>query len=241
MDSRHLVSKCAVEEARKAFESRLANTSKIKASFDDLIKLFSDPQQTLEIIADTFGVTRQAVHQLYNRYFRQVLGEREKERGSQERQRARRARRAESHESMSRFVAEIKRRGFSVSEIPRSIRPAEVIKKRLIVNGHRCTLSVLDTPRNDPRRLTRYFKLGISQQTLREVDFVLVLTISGDTHRFFVIPSQALTATYGTTRPVGVYLAESKTFDPRGPALKFNYWDDEDFWSLLKSSIQHKP
>lgn len=235
MDSRHLIPRHAVEEARNAFESRPANTSKVKAGFDDLITLFSDPQQTLESIANTFGVTRQAVHQLYNRYFRQVLGEREKERGFQERQRARRVRRAESHEPMSRFVTEIKKRGFSVSEIPKSLLPADVVKKRLIVNGHRCALSFLDTPRNDPRRLTRYFKLGISQQTLREVDFVLVLTISGDTHRFFVMPSHALTATYGTTRPIGVYLAESKTFDPRGPALKFNYWDYEDFWGLLKS------
>lgn len=226
-----------LEAVKKKFESRNLNKVKIRVSFDELYNLFRDSSNTFESIAHRFNVSPQAVWEIYNNYFREllrVLRDRNREEHIEKRRAAIRSSRALRHEALSRFITEANLHSLAIEEIPKSQRPNDPVKKRLIINGHQCSLHFLQTPRKDPLRLTLYFKLGSSIRVITSVEFLIALTFSENIYRFFIIPSTAVKAVYGHKETFGLYIPDSKTFDPRGPRPFLYYWDYENAWHLLK-------
>jgi hypothetical protein len=232
-------------QAAKAKWEKSRHKRKIRLSFDELFDLFQADCIRFSAIAKECGVCRQAVQSLYDRIFRDLLGDKagQMRRASCTLENATvRTKKAESlllsEDIMQRVTEKARAAGCQVSGVIRQRRgvPSGVEAFRLSINGHVC--SVHTTFRWRPDKRNRWFaRADLVYATLFNVDAAVFHTkAEGFEEHIFIVPSHILRSAYFAKRnraAKSIYIPTEKNPRSRGPFPCIDWWKYEDAWRLI--------
>lgn len=200
-------------------------------------------------VAEVAGVTRERIRQIYNQYFRELFDDKS---GSERRKaytpinRLAKVQRSEnelfSDPFIKRLVEKARAAGCTVEAIPHlyegEILTGEVSTRKLLINGHLCSLHQITTAWQRCISGGRFYaSTNIRRSTMIDTEaLILHIEAAGFTERIFVIPTATLRAAHpsaATRRDTCLYLPTQKLPGYRNIRSRIDYWQHEDAWHLL--------
>lgn len=252
MNNSSLITDAArLQQAREKFDrqtGRPGASRTYQAEFDDLLKLFGDPDETLRSIGDKLGVSKERVRQIYRMYFCELFDGASARTRRRNNARQRKAQKAHDEVRMSaRFelwrAVESQARKEGFKDIQGISTRCGTIKRRSIKIGNaRCLLQKVRVAFEPNKGNGRFFsRVGIVAPRLKKHDFLVVYQkVEGFPIRFFVFPRTVLVAVFGEPDswekyvqdlyfPMEHYPRYRNAFSPR-----ICVWKYEDAWHLLR-------
>ena len=237
----------AAVQATKTLWDRAAEHSGRRShtlKFERLLGYFGRGDLRFSEIASICGVTPERVRQIYERYFRRLLGDR----SGLDRYRtyARCQNAAERQAVENAFLTNnelqpiIQRaRGAScvVHAVPGDGRNSSILKlKSLYINDRLCSVlrATKVTRSSDGRRA--YFQFHLARSVVYKVDMVIFHCATTEfPHRIFVVPRQVLAPLFNgnSSRSRAVYLPTQKLRTHRNQRPRVDYWRYENDWNQL--------
>lgn len=199
-------------------------------------------------IADQLGVSRQRVHQIYQRYFRGEFPHREGYsrviRITRERRRKELAYRLLATRPLMDLYIECASRGI-ILEPRYQLHPATIRPLRLLANGKTVDLHVTKHAYIFKTRSKFYTHVIFSTKQLRVCDFVLILDTAFGQPRYFIIPSKDLLSSIHKRRKrtrsnhIDIYIPAKQHNNPHpGKKSVLNIFQYQNRWDFL---IPHPP
>ena len=238
-------------QAAKAKWDTAGNITRRKhnASFEDWLEYFKSDCVRFEAIGDEVGLTRERVRQIYNDHFCELFegkSGRERVQACTLESRHVKTKRSESelfeNDPVVRVVVEKARAvGCRVSAVPtlsEGVPTGSVWARRVLVNGHLCSLHRLQQVWSLRATCRRYAHASVSLTTLAEVGACIFhVTLENLPVRTFVIPSLDLQSRKRGSGPkkaaASIYFPTEKLpTNPQG-CKGHDWWQYEDAWHLL--------
>lgn len=230
-----------VQAAKKRF-NEVNTMRKISLSFEKLFEIFSKDDMRFACIARELGVSRQAVHHIYNAHFRALFGERtgrQRWKGNTAQARLElRIKVSLSRPSLAVVVAEAEKYGCDVS-LATCERDGIVEPRRptiLLIDGCPCSVRTTITSMKPAKGHVRpYGRVSLSLESLKTtVDTIVHTNVAGFQERFFIVPNQVLIDAFfvGRSRKSKQHSATIPLERPKKPrrGLKVDWWRYENAW-----------
>ena len=235
----------AVQAAKHKFE-RGKWKRKIPFTFDELFEYFKADCIRFAAIAKAGGVKRQAIQQLYNRFFRELfegmsgwgriyactletrLVQVKRSEGELFRE----------HPLVKKIAKKARLAGCTVEAVPARSHgqlTGKVITQTLLINGHVCSLHNPASKRQSRGKKRCYACTIISSSTLVSAEAILLhTTLRGFAERTFVVPTAVLRKAHPQrNKLVYVYLPTERLPVYKNQHPRIDYWQYEDGWHLL--------
>lgn len=220
---------------------------KVRIGYFELFELLVDPVTTEVELGKKFGVSRQAINELYRTYYENCLpknflrGTPEDTRET-ERAAARAAReKAWTEESLVQALSEEAIR----HNLPVSVRSVsgEVLRRTLWVAGKQCRLfSCKKIESKPPGSQYGYVRLDPTYRTLEQVDFLLIeVEVPGYTSHLYILPTELLLRRFRKTKALTVALHIPLEERRRRLKIDWNDYEGERGWKRLEVPIAPAP
>jgi len=194
-------------------------------------------------IGRLLGVSRQRVHQIYQRYFRGKFPHREGyirvKHITRQRHRKRFGEYLLRTPPLKDLYLECTTRGIVLDPL-HSPHPNKPLN--LLANGKRIKLHVVKCAYTFTTRLKPYAHVSCSIKWLRVCNYILILDIAFGEPRYFIIPSRDLLTSIHKRRcrtyprRISIYIPEKRTlFRHQGNKPVINIWQYESRWDFLLS------
>jgi hypothetical protein len=233
-----------LEKKRRQFNRSKASHGKhTLPDFDVCLNLFAQECNTFSQLGREWGVTRENVRQIYNRYFRRFLPGRKS--GTVRRRVCKLKRQVVTARSLPegevlRFVAETARAaGYETRQIIGA--GAVPLKRTLLIGGKRChVVYARAATRSSRYARSRYCHYNVSKGYARQCDFLIAIQCVPDwPQRIFIIPSGKFMEAYGgRSRKSGQIIdfgIPLQKLPAAGPnPLRIGWRDYLDAWHLLR-------
>jgi hypothetical protein len=216
-------------------------------TFEDLFEYFKADCVRHARIAELAGVTREAIRQIYNKYFRELFDKSGKERvhACTLETRFVQIKRSENELFQQNplfkvIVDKARAAGCVVEALPvcfRSGLAGKVSSENLLINGHLCSLHCLTGRAGNKRLIRCYTHTNISYSTMMEAKALILHTaVNGFQERTFVVPTANLrrvhrSAMKGASTHIVLPTERLPVYNNQHP--KVDYWQYEDAWHLL--------
>ena len=228
-----------VLEAQKRFESR--RKKKLRLSFIELFERFGASHESLESIGkgaarDGGNISREAIRQLYERYFAELFPERPRHQALHTLHALHRLREEREKHLTEGVLGEVARRAQKAGYRVDTLRTENSWKKRtILVNNKVCrVLQIKSVCKPCPGAIMLYFHSNIPVANLSKFDFYIVVTsMFGFPTRFFVVSSKTLAQTGGKALK-HIYVPFKQRPVYNNHYGKIRWWDHEDAWHLLE-------
>lgn len=222
------------ETSKKAYERReLRHRAKQLPDFDTLFELFSSDCTSFTEIGEQFGHTKGRVSQIYQKYFAKLIPRRPD--GLTRQKVCTRKRRFSLAVSMFRsmpcftpLIQEAERHGVKAESILWKMQPRyhhpKISNKRVRLNRHVCLLLL-----SKKKRIHNRLYWTFHPRNPQRAEFLILQAAQEGTerYRFFVLPSQLISASQTISIPVNGW----SMYRNKGPAI--NWFEYENRWDLL--------
>jgi hypothetical protein len=235
-----VVAKARFEANRRKFNY----ATKADLEFDYLFEKFQE--KTISRVSFETGLSKQAIYQIYKKYFRDLFGVsgwtnfrivRRKERATRV---AYRKGEQLERENIKEIVKSAQEAGLFISAVVLENQTgARVSTKLLLINNMVCYIHTMSACwKIFPEAKKVYARAGISCRTLRSASFqVYLVNARGFPQRIFVVPSDLLLKEYASTlkgKYPTVYLPVYNEQAYHGQQPRIDWWQYENAWHLLK-------
>lgn len=238
----------AVQAAKADFEKGRYQR-KLRYSFDELFEFFKADCVRFSVLESDSGVTHQRLHQIYDRYFRELL---ENKTGVERREactlesRLIKIKQAEGalleSPGLKAVIEKARAAGCEIEVVPKHQHgklSGGVLTRILLVNKHRCAFHLARRVwKHSPGTHAFYAPVQVSYRKLVEVDAALFhVAAEGYPERIFVVPSALLREkVFGSspkkmTKTVYLPCLKVPVYHNNYPCI--DYWEYEDAWHLL--------
>ncbi len=227
-----------VQAARERWESAAKKSSrKHSASFETWLGCFSTLSLRYGDIAEKVGLTQERVGQIYNKFFRTAFDNqsgRDRLKRHVRRTQAEKAQRALFADPiMGHVVKEAQAAGCVVGAVPLKSIPRHVDSRKLVINGHLCSVRSLSNSRASDFR--SYSHVGVSRKMLRGYKALIFFVHAPDFPKMiFVVPTALLLERMpASMEDWTVYLPLKRLPVYKNNHPRINYWLYENAWQLL--------
>lgn len=230
--------------ARWQVLQRKGHRRKVKIDYFDLFELLVDPVTTEVELGKKFGVSRQAINELYRTYFEDCLPKNFL-RGTPEdsREAGRVAARAAREKGWTEesLVQAISKEALRHA-LPVSVRSAsgEISRRTLWIAGKQCRLfSCQKMESKPPGSQYEYVRLDPTYKTLEQVDFLFIdVEVPGYPSHLYILPTELLLRRFRKTKALTIALHIPLRERRRRLKIDWNDYEGERGWKRLKALIQ---
>lgn len=235
-----------ISRVREAFlEGRRRGTKRCTLSFEDFLSAFRSGRQSFAELAVRGGVSREAVRQIFEKYFKDLFPKQRHRwvRKARSRLKARRLRdsmRPPEDLYARRAYTAAKEYGLSVRQVRTENQPPGLFRKsELVIDGVRCAVHhvcSLHTTHNKTRGA--YGRLAVTRSGLEKVGFnVVVVNVVGFRSRLYVVPSAVLLeGLKGSNHKTFFVPLRTSQHRRRPPVITWKVY--EDAWFFVKSRLR---
>lgn len=232
-----------LQEAKDKWNEHLSrNGSKVRLSFAEMYNYFETCVSYSEI-AQKVGVSRERVRQIFNKHFCTIFGEdlvrdKQKERNKEKKKL--------SHEEIekvmfnkkpfSSVVESAKLAGCDI-HITSTSGSCHIKLKKLLVNGHLCSLKTMKTSFIPPGGTRSFVHTSVGKPTDEKLRYIIFYyKVEGFPERIFVVPYQTIEGVFFKTKNkkrADLYIPTKKcsAYKNRFPLL--DWWKYENAWHLV--------